>query len=209
MRRILKLRLLLIASLVFATAALAIAQDTGGVKGKVRTPNGKGIAGATVTARQDGRDLKSVTANGKGDFVLDGLDAGKYNLVFEAKGFSGGVLYNVEIKKNRVSDLGDRLMLSVDKGTQVLVHASVYYKEGNSVTAAKVELFQVNGDGTTRRLSTGFTNVSGEYTFRRPEGAAKLRVTASLNGVSGSKDIEVSEAAIYRTAITLDLSRKQ
>lgn len=197
-----------IAVSVFLLSASVLAQSTGGVRGKVRTNSGKGIAGANVTVRQDGKDLKSVNADSKGDFLIDGLESGRYNIVFEAKGYSSGVLYNVEIKKGRVFDLGDRLMLATDRGTQVLVHVSVYYKEGTSVTAAKVELHQVNSDGTTKKLATGSTNVSGEYTFRRPEGTAKLRVIASINGVSGSKDMEVSEAAIYRTAISLDTSRR-
>lgn len=187
----------------------AFAQSTGGVKGKVRTSNGGGIAGANVTARQKGNDIKTATANAKGEFVLDGLESGLYNLVFDANGYSSGVLYNIEIKKNRIQDLGERLMLSTDKGTQVIVNGSVFYKEGTSVTAAKVELETVNSDGSTKKLASGYTSSNGEFTFRMKPGNAKLRLTAKFNGVTGSKDIEVSEAAIYRLAITLDLSRTE
>ena len=193
----------------FCLLPSAFAQSTGGVKGKVRTSDGGGIAGATVTARQKGNDVKTATANAKGEFVLDGLDSGLYNLVFDASGYSSGVLYNIEIKKNRVQDLGERLMLSTDKGTQVIVNGSVFYKEGTSVTAAKVELETVNSDGSTKKLASGYTSSNGEFTFRMKPGNAKLRLTAKFNGVTGSKDIEVSEAAIYRLAITLDLSRTE
>ena len=191
----------------FCLLPSAFAQSTGGVKGKVRTSNGGGIAGANVTARQKGNDIKTATANAKGEFVLDGLESGLYNLVFDADGYSSGVLYNIEIKKNKVQDLGERLMLSTDKGTQVIVNGSVFYKEGTSVTAAKVELETVNSDGSTKKLASGYTSSNGEFTFRMKPGNAKLRLTAKFNGVTGSKDIEVSEAAIYRLAITLDLSR--
>ncbi len=194
--------------LLLPLVAVGYGQDTGGVKGKVRTSSGGGIAGASVTARQDGKDIRSATSDKKGDFVLDGLRPGLYNLVFEAAGYSNGVLYNVEVKKKKVADLGDRLMLTVDRGTQVLVHTSVFYSDGTSITAAKVELFNVNSDGTTRRLATGTTNISGEYTFHLKEGTAKLRITASANGVSASKDIDVSEAAIYRLAISLNTTRR-
>ena len=193
----------------FCLLPSAFAQSTGGVKGKVRTSDGGGIAGANVTARQKGNDVKTATANAKGEFVLDGLDSGLYNLVFDASGYSSGVLYNIEIKKNRVQDLGERLMLSTDKGTQVIVNGSVFYKEGTSVTAAKVELETVNSDGSTKKLASGYTSSNGEFTFRMKPGNAKLRLTAKFNGVTGSKDIEVSEAAIYRLAITLDLSRTE
>ena len=193
----------------FCLLPSAFAQSTGGVKGKVRTSNGGGIAGANVTARQKGNDIKTATANAKGEFVLDGLESGLYNLVFDADGYSSGVLYNIEIKKNRIQDLGERLMLSTDKGTQVIVNGSVFYKEGTSVTAAKVELETVNSDGSTKKLASGYTSSNGEFTFRMKPGNAKLRLTAKFNGVTGSKDIEVSEAAIYRLAITLDLSRTE
>jgi len=195
------------AAVLLLAAFSAYAQSSGGVKGKVRTTNGGGIAGATVTARQKGNDIKTATANAKGEFLLDGLDSGLYNLVFDANGYSSGVLYNIEVKKNKVQDLGERLMLSTDKGTQVIVNGSVFYKEGTSVTAAKIELEVVNSDGSTKKLSSGYTSSNGEFTFRLKPGTAKLRVTAKFNGVTGSKDIEVSEAAIYRLAITLDISR--
>lgn len=187
----------------------AFAQSTGGLKGKVRTAGGDGIANASVTARRKGVDLKTVKGDSKGNFVIEGLESGRYNLVFEAPGYSSGVLYNVEVRKNKVSDLGDRLMLSTDQGTQVIVKGSIFFKEGTSVTGAKVELEKVNADGTTQKLGSAMTNISGEFTFRRPEGAAKLRVTAKFKGISGSKEIEVDQAAIYRLAITLDISRTE
>lgn len=212
-RKLLGSRVLLVACclLAFAFCLLpsAAAQSTGGLKGKVRTSSGNGIAGASVTVRQKGSDVRSATTSEKGEFLLDGLESGLYNLVFDAKGYSSGVLYNVEVKKKKISDLGDRLMLSSDQGTQVIVKGSVFFKEGTSVTGAKVELERVNSDGSTQKLASSLTNISGEFTFRRPEGNAKLRITAKFNGVTGSKVIDVSEAAIYRLAITLETSRSE
>ncbi len=193
----------------FCLASAVFGQSTGGLKGKVRTTSGDGIANATVTARQKGVDLKTVKGDSKGNFVIEGLETGRYNVVFDAPGYSSGVLYNVEVKKNKVSDLGDRLMLSTDQGTQVIIKGSIFYKEGTSVTGAKVELEKVNSDGSTQKLGSAMTKISGEFTFRRPEGPAKLRITAKFKGISGSKEIEVDQAAIYRLAITLDISRTE
>lgn len=200
---------LLVLVTALLAAAPAFAQSTGGLKGKVRTPKGDGISGASVTARQKGTDVKTVRSDSKGNFAMDGLESGTYNLVFEAPGFSSGVLYNVEVKKRKVSDLPDRLMLSVDQGTQVIIRGSVFYKEGTSLTGAKVELERVNADGTTKRIATANTTATGEFTFRQPEGSAKFRVTASFKGVKGSKEVEVDSAAIYRLAISLDISRTE
>ena len=191
----------------FCLLPFAFSQDTGGVKGKVRNVRGSAIADATVTARKDGRDIRSATTNAKGDFVLDGLKSGLYNLVFEAKRYASGVLYNIEVKKGKISNLNDRLILSTDQGSLVIVKGSIFFKDGTSVIGAEVTLERVNSDGSARRLGTSMTNISGEFTFRQPEGSAKLRVTAKFEGTTGSKEIEVSEPAIYRLSIILDRLR--
>lgn len=193
----------------YCSVLVIAAQGTGGLKGKVRTTGGNGISGATVTARQKGVDIKTVKADSKGNFVIEGLESGRYNVVFDASGYSSGVLYNVEVQKKKIGDLGDRLILSPDQGMQVIVKGSVFYKEGTSVTGAKVELEEIRSDGSTRKLGSSYTNISGEFTFRPPASASKLRITATMKGVSGSKDIEVSQPAIYRLAISLDISRSE
>ncbi len=180
----------------------------GGVKGKVRNIKGGAIAGAAVTARLQGKDVKTVRSDSKGSFVIQGLERGKYNIVFDADGYASGVKFGVEIKDGNVRDLGDRLILSVDQGTQLIIKGSVFFREGTSVTAAKVEIERVNDDGSTRNLGSTYTSVSGEFTFRPAAGVTKVRVTAKYKGVSGSSDIsEISNAGIYRTAITLDISQ--
>jgi hypothetical protein len=180
----------------------------GGVKGKVRNNKGGTISGATVTARLNGQDVKTVRSDSKGMFTMQGLDSGTYSIVFDAEGYATGVKFGVEIKNGSVRDLGDRLILSADQSDQVIIKGSVFFREGTSVTAAKVELERVNADGSTKSLGSTYTNISGEFTFRPPPGVAKVRVTAKYKGASGSKEIsEMVNAGIYRTAITLDISR--
>ena len=191
---------MLLASSIFAQ---------GGVKGKVRTNGGDGIANAAVIIRQDNKDIKSAKSDAKGNFVINGLASGKYTVVFDAKGYSSGVLYNVEVKDKNTRNLGDRLILGVDKGSLVIVIGSVFYREGTSVTGAKVEIERINADSSVKSLGNGFTSVIGEFTFRQPEGPAKLRITAKFKGASGTKEVEVDGAAIYRLAITLDLPRTE
>jgi Carboxypeptidase regulatory-like domain len=199
-------RLGLVGVLIVASGLMVLAQ-TGGIKGTVRSVKGGGIPEATVTARQKGVGVKSATTDSKGDFTIDGLSSGLYNLVFEASGFSSGTLYNVEVKKNKVRELTERLILTSDQGTQVIIKGSVFDKYGRSLSAVEVKFEKISGDGSVRKIGTGMSSLSGEFTFRQPEGAAKFRLTASYKGVSGSKDIEVDNAAIYRLAITLDVSR--
>ena len=195
----------LAAFLLLLLPAEAAAQS-GGIKGRVRTASGKGIANATVTARLDGNDVRSAKTDSSGSFEIRGLSPGSYNIVVEASGYATGVRYGVEVKSS-IRNIGDRLILAVDQGTLVIIRGSVFFKEGNSLQGAKVEFFEVGSGGTLKKLGQAFTSLQGEFVFRRPEGPATLRVTASFKGVSGSKDIEVDTAAIYRTAITLDVSR--
>ncbi|PYT00460.1 MAG: hypothetical protein DMF63_07790 [Acidobacteria bacterium] len=182
----------------------------GGIKGKVRNNKGNGIGGATVTARLEGKDVKTVTADSKGNFQMEGLKAGTYNVAFDADGYAIGVKFGVEIKNGSVRDLGDRLILGVDQGTQVIIKGAVFFKEGTSLTAAKVEFERVNDDGSTKSLGSTYSNYSGEFAFRPPVGVTKVRVTARYKGVEASKEItDMVNAGIYRTAITLDISRTE
>lgn len=192
--------LLLLSGLVFA--------QSGGVKGKVKSNRGSGIPNATVTARQSGKDIKTVRADGKGSFQLTGLQSGVYSLVFDADGFQSGLLQGVEVKSG-VRDLGDRLILFPDQGTMVIINGSIFYKEGTSLGGAKIEIERQNADGSWKKVTTLYTGIQGEFTFRQPEGAAKFRITAKYKGAEGVKEVEVDTAAIYRLAITLDVSRTE
>ena len=199
------LRRILFAAVILCFASFVHAQSTGGVKGKVRNMNGNGIGGATVTARLNGKDLKSTTASSKGDFVLSGLEPGIYNIVFDANGYSMGVKHSVEVR-DKVRDLGDRLILTEDRGGFVIVNGSVFYRDGTSLEGAEVKVERVNSDGSARKISTFWTNESGEFGFRqRPAGSQKFRITASYKGKTATKEIDVDGAARYSMALTLDL----
>jgi hypothetical protein len=203
-----KISILFILISAFSSVA-AFAQDTGGIKGKVRTTRGDGISGVTITARQNGEDVKSVASDNGGKFVLNNLKAGIYNIVFTKNGYSSGLKYDVEVRKGKVGDLGDRLILTVDQGTQVIIKGSVFNEGGRSVSGAEVKFERISGNGSAQKIGSIYTNESGEFTFRQPEGAAKFRVTALAKGASASKVVEVSSAAIYRLALTLEVKNEK
>lgn len=179
-----------------------------GVKGKIRAQNGNGIPNATITARQDGKDIKTVKANAKGDFELVGLKPGVYNVVFDADGYQLGLLQGVEVKGG-VRDLGGNLILKADQGNQILVNGSVFFKEGTSLGGAKVDISRINADGSTKKLTSVYTNIQGEFNFRQPQGSQKLRFTIKYKGAEAVKDLDVDTAAIYRFAVTLDVPRTE
>ena len=202
------LKLIALSGLI-TLASVSVFAQSGGVKGKVRANNGSGISNATVTARQFGKDIKTVRSDSKGVFRLTGLETGVYSLFFDADGFQSGLLQGVEVKGGSVRDLGERLILRPDQGNLVIVNGSIFYKEGTSLGGAKVEIELVNADGSTKRLTTLYTTIQGEFVYKRPEGAAKLRFTAKFRGAEGVKEVEVNTAAVYRFALTLDISRSE
>ncbi len=197
------------------SASILLAQETGGVKGKVRTTRGDGIEGVSITARHNGEDVKSTTSDIKGNFEMTGLKTGVYNLVFTKSGYGSGLMSNVGIQNKKTNNLGDRLILTIDQGTQVIIKGTVFDQDGRSVAGAKVEVEKILSDGSTKSFGTGSTsyggepNARGEFTFKFSEGVAKFRITASVKGASASKEIEVSSAAIYRLSITLNLNKEK
>jgi hypothetical protein len=185
----------------------ALAQETGSIKGKVRTQRGDGIGGVTVTVRQDGKDLKSVKTDNDGKFQMSALRTGIYNVVFEKNGYSGGVLYDVEVRRKKTNNLGDRLVLTVDQGTLVILEASVFNQNGYVLPGARVIVEELGEGGKLTEVADGYSSGDGDVIFRFREKTTTYRITATLRGRSAFKDVPVSSPAIYRTAITIDLSK--
>ena len=191
--------------ITFASAFSVMGQNTGSVKGKVRTQSGDAIPEVEIIARQDGKNLKSSISNKKGEFRISGLTPGTYNLLFEKDGFSSGVLYNVLVKQKKVNNLKDRLIMTIDEGTLVIINGSVFNQYGRSIYGAKVTIEELDSENSAKNKEKIYSSRSGQFTFRFPEGKKTFRVTASAKGVSASQEIEVEEASVYRMAITLNL----
>ena len=135
---------------------------------------------------------------------MEGLKTGMYNVVFEKDGFGTGVLYNIEVEKNKTGNLGNRLVMRVDQGTLVIINGSVFNQFGGSIYGAKVEIAKITDD-SSQKVGSSYTSQSGEFIFRFPEKPQRFKVTATAKGVSASKEIEVNGAAVYRLALTLEL----
>ena len=194
---------------VFLISSISVFTQTGGLKGKIRTSKGDGIANVVITVRRDGKEVKTAKSDGKGNFTIQGLEAGSYNLVFDGKGYSSGLLQNVEVKKDKIRELPDRLVLAVDQGTLVIINGSVFNQDGRSVTGAEVLIEKLNSDGSTKKLGNIYTSARGEFTFRQPDNAARYRLTAKLKDAAASKELNVEGAAIYRLAITLNVEKDE
>lgn len=197
---------------LFMLSSLAIsAQETGGVKGKVRDTRNAALSSVTVTAQKNGSEVKTITTDKSGAFEMTGLAVGTYSFVFSKVGYSSGIRSNVEVRKNKITDLGNRLILGVDQGTLVIIRGAVFDQNGRAVRGASVEIERKQSDGSYKRVGATTSSygveplATGEFVFRFPQGAADFRITASMKGVSASETINVSTAAVYRLALTLKL----
>lgn len=184
----------------------AFAQSSG-VKGRVRDVDYKSIANVEITARVNGKVVRSTKSDRKGRFTL-ALEPGTYNIAFDAAGYGTGVKYDVKVKENDFRDLGENLLMTRDRGSLILVKGIVFDKANLSVRDAPVDLYEVKADGSTRKIQTVKTNRAGEFEFNGIMNVSKVRVTASANGVSGSSDIVTDSPQVYRTVIKLEIEHE-
>src|SRR5712692_4131605 len=84
-------------SIVFVAPCIAQV-TTGDITGRVTDPQGRVVAGATVTVTNKGTGAsRTATTNDSGDYVVAELPPGKYDVTVEAKGFSKALLQDFEL----------------------------------------------------------------------------------------------------------------
>lgn len=199
-----KKTLFVVAIMIFATAA-ASGQDKslGAIKGKVRVETGT-AAGVTVVVRRGETEVTRATTDKNGEFLVSRLTPGIYGLTFRKPGLSIGSLEDVEVKAGKTRALGDRLILTIDEGSIAFLSGSVFSATNRSVANAKVELFRILDDGTTKKIDGRITTETGSFKFRLSPEPGKYRVSVKTNGAeSVSKDVEIDGAAVYRVALSL------
>lgn len=178
-------------------------KTTGSIKGKVRVEVGT-PSGVTVVIREGEKEIRQVSTDKNGEFLVTRLTPGRYGLTFRKTGLSIGAIENVEVKAGKTRSLGDRLVLTIDEGSIAFIRGSIFNSEGRSVPNAKVELAKILEDGTARKIDGRLTTETGSFVFRLAPDPGKYRVSVKQNGAETvSKDVEVDGAAVYRVALSL------
>jgi hypothetical protein len=118
-----------------------------------------------------------------------------------------GIKYGVEVKPGKIRDLGSNLILLADRSSLVTIHGSVFFKDGTSVPGCEVEVALVENGSESKKLASLMTGISGEFSYRRPEGNATYRFTARFRGITASVDLPVGTAAVYTTSVILPVNR--
>lgn len=195
-------------AIMLLMAGVAVGQkdkdkSLGTIKGKVRVETGT-PAGVTVVVRRGETEVTRSTTDKNGEFVVSRLQPGIYGLTFRKPGLSIGSLEEIEVKAGKTRSLGDRLILTIDEGSIAFLSGAVFTAEGRSVPNAKVELFRILEDGTTKKIDARVTTETGSFKFRLSPDLGKYRVSVKTDGAEPiSKDVEIDGAAVYRVALSL------
>jgi Carboxypeptidase regulatory-like domain len=185
-----------------ASAMAAAAQDksTGTIKGKIKVEKGS-AAGVAVILRKDDQELRRVETDRKGEFTMSRIPVGTYGLTFRKPGLAVATIEKLEVKSGTRS-LKD-LILAVDEGSIAFIRGSVFNEAGRSVPGVRIELSRILSESSVDKLDSRITGETGEFVFRVPPETAKYRLTLKAdNAEAVSKDVEVTEALVYRIALT-------
>lgn len=197
-------KVLLGLTFVLLASAQTLAQDksTGTIKGKVKVEVGS-PSGVTVIVRERDREIRQISTDKNGEFVISRLVPGKYGLTFRKAGLSIGTIEDVEVKAGKTRSLKN-LFLTIDEGSIAFIRGSVFNSDGRSVPNAKVELARVLDDGTAKKIDGRLTTETGTFVFRLAPELGKYRVSIKPDGGElVSKDVEIDGAAVYRVALSL------
>ena len=152
---------LLLGTVLTSGAGLVRAQETGtgAVAGRVTDATGAVLPGVAVEARPEGGGAsRSARTDGSGDYRIEGLAAGAWELSLHLPNFASAVLHDVAVRPGAQTRLDATLALRLT--AQVLVSAPATFRDLSTVTSES-ELF-----GVATSASTGV--VAGSEIQDRP-----------------------------------------
>jgi hypothetical protein len=112
-------------ALLSASVAWGQGIITGNLAGTMQDVTGAVIPGAKITlTKPDTNTVFNATSGSNGNFSLNDLPIGIYNVKFEAPGFSTLTLQNVHVDSNKTTDLGPQKLTTGTATTTVEVNAN-------------------------------------------------------------------------------------
>lgn len=178
-------RLLILIIFISTQTLLALAFQSGAIKGRVVDEKRKPIQGATVKAIANNTEVTTVT-NKKGEFLLDGLMPAEYLVVAECEGYK-----NVElIRKQRVEKgKTTKLQTEIEMPLSVaytLLKGAVFNSSGYCLPGAKVTIELLSSERYKKDYTTSQT---GSFAFRLPPQGGRYEVRVRAKGFQEAKQI--------------------
>ncbi len=182
-----KTPLFLCGALLLCLCAGAVAQIvTGSISGTVTDPAGLAVPAAQIVLvhPETGKERR-VESNERGDFVISGLDAGRYRLSIAASGFKKTELQSIQLPTGERLPLGE-LKLDIGQLTETVtvtgraaIVQSQTAERADVITSAQVENLAIRG----RNVQDLMSLLPGVVTGTPQEG---LSSTSSIN-VQGAR----------------------
>lgn len=187
------------------------AQKPGTLKGKIEDLKGKPIAGAEVRVlRHRDRTTKETRTDASGTYTFE-LDPDDYTVSFDAQGFQGGTLVQMQQVEEGKETIVKTIKLDKAQKKTSLVRGAVFDANGAALAGATVKLIRIPTEDEEkehkkpRSLSMNYTtNSRGEFAFRLPSQRARYKVTASGEGYKAdTKIVDVNEDEAVPLAFSL------
>ncbi|MBI2689215.1 MAG: TonB-dependent receptor [Acidobacteria bacterium] len=121
--------------LLVLTAAVAVAQDRGTIRGTVTDPSGAAVPGANVTVRNVDTGLtQSITTGADGVYTVPYLPAGNYSVTTEKQGFRKAEAKDIRVNVATVSGVDVVLTVgSVDQTVDVTAVSPLLEVQGSNL----------------------------------------------------------------------------
>lgn len=148
---------LAVSALVLVSSLSVFAQaTTGNLRGTVTDPNGEVVAGATVTAKNQGTGVaSSTTTSGEGAYAISNLVPGQYSITVEAtSGFSKKVITDVAVGVGQITTVP--VALAVGSPSEVVTVTSA----GEELTLKRDES-QISATFEARKVAELPSNAAG------------------------------------------------
>lgn len=191
-------------------------QGSGTLKGKIETEKGKPIEGAEVRVlRSRDRSVKEAKTDSNGAFSFE-LVPDDYTVSFDAEGFQGGTLVQMQQVEEGKETVVKTIRLSKASHRTSLIRGAVFDSIGASLPGVSLKLVRVPTADEEKdhkkvdSLSMSYTsNSHGEFAFRVPSVRARYKVTATLNGYKlDTKFVEVNENESVPLSFSLEPVKK-
>ncbi len=177
------------AVLMLLGVALAVAQsDRGAITGTVTDPANAVVPGAKLVLRNiDTGAVREAQTTPTGNFTLNSLPVGTYNLTVQATGFKTEVASKLGVEIDKTLNLNVRLQVGATTESITVTSAAELLKTDNAeqsmvVSGEKLNELPINfgGQGSGGGIRNWLT-----FTYLAP-GVAGTSATAEVNGLPGS-----------------------
>jgi len=191
------LRLLGVTLLILAAPHLAAQGSRGALRGVVQDASGGRIAGATIVLQSDeSATQRQVTSNDRGEFLIEDLPPGNYQVAVDAKGFSPAKA-KASVAISTVRDLAVSLVpAAVQQSVTVQGQASSISTEpidaASAVQQATVSAHDLDTIPLAARSFANIAYMAPGTEPVEPSDPTKARITAVSTGGSSGLNNELS-----------------